>query len=160
MEQKYLTSFKSAERALKVADHLAYVTYPLIKENKICLQIISELNIFSIYIINSILQYEYYFKNIQLYSNPKDNLETFRSQCVPKYGFSDNEIKVLFEVMRLAEAHKKSPMEFVKDMNVVIMTDSMRTEIMNIDKVKGFIRELKGFLEKIRLRLSQNRLVG
>ena len=160
MEQKFLLSLTNAQKSLSRVDHLAYVTYPLIKENKLFLQIISELNIFSIYLINSILQYEYYYKRIQLFTDPSINLDTFKNQCIPLYNFSDVEIKSLFEVMRLADAHKNSPMEFVKNSNVVIMTDSMRTETLNIDKIKSFINCSKSIFDKTKNRLNQSRLLG
>ena len=160
MEQKFLQSFNNALKSFNAADHLCYVSYPLLKENKLFLSIISELNIFSIYLINSILQYEYYYKRIQLFTDPNINLDTFRNQCIPLYGFSDIEVKSLFEVRRLAQAHKSSPMEFVKNSNIVIMTDSLRTETLNIDKIKNFVSCSKSILDKTKKRLYQSRLLG
>ena len=158
MEQKFVTSLKNAEKYLRAADHLASVAYPLILDSKICLQILSELNIFSIYLMNSVLQYEYYFKRIQLFADSKINLETFKNDCVKYYKFSDNELRIFYEVMRLADAHKNSPMEFVKDKNVVIMSDGGRTDTINIEKIKSMINNMKTMLKKVRTRLEQSRL--
>ncbi|MEK6919394.1 MAG: hypothetical protein AABW73_05160 [Nanoarchaeota archaeon] len=158
MEQKFLLSLKNADKSLRMADHLACVTYPLLLDNKIFLQIISELNIFSIYMMNSVLQYEYYFKRIQLFTDAKINFETFKNDCVKYYGFTDKELSSLYEVMRLGEAHKNSPMEFVKGSNVVIMSDGMRTDTINIDKIKLLMTNLKSMLAKVRARLQQSRL--
>ncbi len=159
MEQKHLNSLKNAEKSLRLADHLAYVTFPLIGEQRISLKIITELNIFAIYLINAILQYEYYFKRINLYRDARSNLETFRSSCIKTYKFSDEEARALFDIMRLAEAHKKSPMEFVKNSNVVIMTDNMRTETINMEKIKNFIRVSKSIMGKTKERLSQSKII-
>ena len=158
MEQKYVNSIRNAEKSLQLADHLAYVTFPLLGEQRISLKIITELNIFAIYLINAILQYEYYFKRISLYRDARSNLETFRSSCIKPYKFSDEEVRALFDIMRLAEAHKRSPMEFVKNSNVVIMTDNMRTETINMDRIKNFIRMSKSVLGKTKERLSQSKL--
>jgi hypothetical protein len=158
MEQKYLTSLENAQKSLKIADHLAYVTYPMIKENKLFLQIISELSICTVYAINAVLQYEYYFKRITLFTDTDANLETFREQCVKRYGFTDNEVKILFEIMRLAKAHKNSPMEFVKDKNIVIMSDGMRTDTINIDKIKVMIATIKSVIGKSKTVFMQQRL--
>lgn len=157
MEQKFLSSLNNAEKSLRIADHLVSVTYSLFKDEKICLQVISELNIFSIYLINAVLQYEYYFKRIQLFTDSSTNLEIFKT-CVRDYSFSDSETKSLYEVMRLAKAHKDSPMVFVKEKNVVIMIDGGRTEIVNIDKIKVFLNNFKTIIKKVKVRLGQSRL--
>ena len=57
---------EEAKKALKTADHLAYITYPLVTDNKIMLLIAENLYTSVIKAIDAFLNYDRYYKRIPI----------------------------------------------------------------------------------------------
>lgn len=146
--EKYEESLAKAEKYLKTADHLTYITFPLIKEKRLLLKILEEIGLSLIHSINASLQYEYLYKKIQLYSSARDNFQTFR-QISPKYSISLEELNRITNILAITEKHKKSPLEFVKNEKVIIMSDGMSAETVTHEKIKKFLIDTKEFSKKI-----------
>jgi len=140
-----------SDRSFKTADHLAYVTYPLLKEIKLTL-IISN-NIFTALskAMEAVLEYDRYYKNIYLL--PEDfnsKLQVFTVKCIPRYEISPRFIDILKEMKRLAEGHKSSPIEIVRDDKYLIFSEAYRDmQTVDIEKLKGYIFELRPILDNI-----------
>lgn len=146
-EERFILSLEKAKQELDTADHLAYMTYPLIRENRLLLKILEKLYYSVLNAINAVLQYEYMYKRITLYKDTKINLETFK-KISPKYHLNEEQLKKIIEIISLGEKHKKSPFEFAKNNQIVIMSDNLSTETLTIEKIKAFIIEIKDFLRK------------
>lgn len=149
-QEKYQISLEKAKRYIQTADHLAYITFPLLKENRLLLKVLEELNLAVLNTINSILQYEYLYKRILIYQESRDNLATFKS-LAHKYNITPEQINKLVEIISITEKHKKSPFEFVKNGKIVIMSDNMKTETINLEKIKDYLLEVKDILRKTTL---------
>lgn len=143
----YILSLEKAKKSLQMADHLTYMTFPLIRENRLLLKILDELSISIISTINAILQYEYTHKRIQLYKDAKENFQTFK-KLTGKYKISQEQLNKIIELLTIAEKHKKSPFEFAKNNKIVIMSDNLRTDTLTLEKIKSFLLETKDLLKK------------
>lgn len=154
-QEKYFESLQQAQKSLQIADHMTYITFPLVKEKRLLLKVLSEIGISILSTINAILQYEYSWKRIQIYSDAKSNFETFK-HIVPRYKISPEQLKILIEVLALSEKHKKSPFEFVKNDRIVIMSDSLAPSYLNLEKIKTFLLETKDFLRKVNLQIKDS----
>jgi hypothetical protein len=148
--EKFILSLEKAKKSLQMADHLTYMTYPIVREDKLLLKILDELNSSLLNTINAILQYEYTYKRIQLYRDAKENFHTFE-ELTEKYKINQEQLSKIKEIMSLLEKHKKSPFEFVKDNKVVIMSDSLKTDTLTLEKIKSFLIEVKDVLRKVSL---------
>ena len=146
-ENRFFLSLEKAKKSLQIADHLTYMTFPIVKENKLLLKGIEELYLVIINAINAILQYEYTYKRIQIYKDAKENFRTFQRVAL-RYSINQEQLSKITEILTLAEKHKKSPFEFSKNDKIVIMSDNSRIDTLNIDKIKAFILETKDFLRK------------
>lgn len=146
--EKFLEYLKTAEEKTQTVDHMIYVTFPLIKDKKLLLKILSEMNIIVLTTINSILQYEYLYKRIDLTRDAKTNLKIFAQQCAPLYQITEQEIKLILELINLAEKHKKSPFEFIKEEKVVILSEHLKPSTITLDKAKEFLLNIKIILKK------------
>jgi len=146
-ENRFFLSLEKAKKSLQIADHLTYMTFPIVKENKLLLKGIEELYLAIINAINAILQYEYTYKRIQIYKDAKENFRTFQRVAL-RYSINQEQLSKITEILTLAEKHKKSPFEFSKNDKIVIMSDNSRIDTLNIDKIKAFILETKDFLRK------------
>ena len=146
--ERFILNLQEAERLIQIADHMTYITYPLIKEKNILLKILTETKKAVANCINSILQYEYFYKQITLYNNPKTNLETFIKKSSKRFQITELEIKQIQELFELAEKHKQSPMEFTQNEKVIIMTENSETYELSLEKAKLFVSLSKNILQK------------
>lgn len=146
MEQNSL--LEEARRLIKTADHMIYVTYPILKENRLLIRILEQLNNAIFNIVNAILKHEYNFKRIKIYNDVRTNLETLETKCAPRYGIPKENIEGIKHIFRLIEKHKTSPMEFVRQNKFIIMSDNLETENVTLDKLKFFLVIAKDTLKK------------
>ena len=153
--EKFVEYLNTAEEKLRTVDHMAYVTFPLIKDKRLLLKILSEVNLVILNCINAVLQYEYLYKRIPLTKDAQINLKIFKEKCAPRYEITEHEIMVINNVLELAEKHKKSPFEFVKNGKVVILSENLRAETITIERIKEFLIVCKGILKKTRERIIE-----
>lgn len=154
MSEKYIEYLDNAGKTLRTADHLIYVTFPLIKEKKLLLKVLDEMRIVLLNIINAVLQYEYLYKRIRLFRDSKDNFNTFVEKCAQRYDITALQIEKIKEILRLVEKHKKSPMEFIRRDKIVIMSDSytsLRVDTITLKKIKDFLANTKDIFRKVKV---------
>ncbi len=157
MQERFLELINNAEKNIYLADHMTYMTFPLIQDNRLLFKILEQLNSALLDIINSILQYEYFYKRIQLSKNQKKNLEVFKEKCVPAYQISEKELQDIFEIFTLYKKHKQSGFEFVKNGKVVIMSDNLKTETITLDKIKSLLQTSKDVFKKVSIKIRHRK---
>ena len=64
--EKFIENLDKSASLLQTADHMLYMTYPLIREKRLLLKILNETYLVVLGIVNAILQYEYFYKRINL----------------------------------------------------------------------------------------------
>jgi len=144
--EKFHQYLKEAIKALQIADHMTYVTFPLINEQRLILKIFDEIHKSIIKCINAILNYEYMYKRIKIYTDNKENIRTFAHKCAKIYNLDNEQTKKILEILELNKKHKQSAMEFVKKDRVVILSDSLKTQILDIHKIKDYLLVAKELL--------------
>ena len=152
--EKYHESLQNAIKNMRVADHMLYVTFPVIKDKRLLLKAVDQIYDSLIYAINSILQYEYVWKRIQLTKDSKTNYETFITRCSKHYNITPDEVNDINTFISIVENHKKSPMEFMRKERVVIMTDSLKTSIIDSEKLKKYLNLSKKLIEKAKFGMN------
>ncbi len=152
--QKFLQNIQEAQKTIQVIDHMIYVTYPLIKDKKILTKLLIETKKVITNCINSILQYEYLYKRITLYQNPKTNFKIFKEQCAKRYEITPEQIEIIIDLFELVEKHKQSAMEFLKNEKVIILSENLQTETITIEKIKEFFNLSKEIMRKTLVRIN------
>ena len=147
--EEYHKNVKEAIKHLKIADHMTYVTFPLVNEYRLLLKIFDEIYYSIINCVNAILNYEYLYKRIILYNSYSDNFDTFVS-IAKNYDLSNEQIKKIKEIIDLNKIHKQSAMEFVKKDKVVIMSDSLRTQVLDLRQVKEYLLIAKELMVRVK----------
>ena len=145
-----IQDLEEAERIVKAIDHLLYVTYPLVKDRRMLLKILTETKRAIVICINTILKYEYINKRIELTKDPKLNFKLFTDKCSIDYGINENEIKLILDLFEVVEKHKESSFEFLKEGKVVILSENMNQINLTIEKTKEFLILSKNILKKTR----------
>ena len=146
--EKFLENLQEAEKIIRTADHMVYVSFPLIKDKRILLLLLSELKKAIINCINVILQYDYLYKRISLYSDAKSNFEIFKNKSSKRFNITKQEIELMIRLFELEQSHKKSPMEFTKDNKVIILSDDLSQKIITLEEIKKFLQLSKDILKK------------
>lgn len=154
--EKFLESLQEAEKSLKNTDHMVYVTFPLIKDKRILLKAIEEMKDSISNCIKAILHYEYLYKRITLYKDPKSNFRTFVEECAPRYNIKGDEIESILEVFDFAEKHSKSPFEFVKEEKVIILSKNMEPKTLTLEQTKELLLVSKNILKKTKEKILDN----
>ena len=146
--EKFIEYLNKSQRSLILADHVVYVTFPLIKDKRLMFKALNEIYNSLLDSINAILQYEYFYKRIQLYRDAKTNFRTFTEQCASRYNLGEAQIRKIIEIFKLMEKPKASPFEFIRDDKIVIMSDNLHTESITLEKLKDFLLQAKDILRK------------
>ena len=153
--EKFLENLQEAEKTIQTIDHMIYITFPIVKDKKLLLKIILETKTAIAKCINSILQYEYIYKRIRLHKSSKTNFRTFEDKCAPRYNITKEETKLILELFDIVEKHKQSPMEFVKDDKIVILSNNMDQKTVTVEKSKEFLSLAKSVLGKAKEAMKQ-----
>ena len=154
--QKFLENLQEAEVILQAMDHLIYVTFPIVKDKKMLVKILEKTGEAAVLCINSILQYDYLFRRVRIFASKDENLRTFKEKCAPRYGLNPREVENLMKLLKIAEFHKKSPLEFTRENKIVILSENMGHEIITPEKVKEFVSAAKNLLSKAKFHMKTN----
>ena len=153
--EKFMQNLEEAEKTIRLADHMVYVTYPLIKEKRLLLKILTEINKGILLNINSILQYEYLYKRINLHEDAKINFDIFKTKCSKWYDINEAEIRTILELIELVKKHQQSQMEFVRREKVVILNGNAQPITITLEKIKEFLNLAKSMLEKTKTKFHR-----
>ncbi len=145
-----------AKRLLSIADHMAYITYPVLKENRLLIKILEQISSALDKTMKAILENEYYQKRIQKFDDPKLNFDAFLGSAT-YYGLEPIHIKTIKQIAGIMEMHKKSPMEFVRKDTFIIMSDNLQTEQISLERVKIFLKISQQILENTEMKLIKDR---
>jgi hypothetical protein len=148
--EKFQESVEKAKKRISVADHLLYVTYPLVKDPKLLLAVIE--NIFLAYTnsIASLLYFERLLKRIPPFQENFDSkFMIFKETCVLKYNIDKSYIVDIQDLKNIIIAHRKSPVEFARKDRFVICSDNYKLKTISVDELKKQIDKAKLFIQEI-----------
>ena len=145
-------SLKNAEKYLLNADHLVSVTFKVVEDKRILLNVLENLYKSLLYGIDSILQYEAATKKAMLFKESKKNLQLFK-MIAEAYSINSSEIRFIDEIFYITKKHKESPLEFLKKDKVVIMSDNL-PYYLQVSTIRQYVSSTKTIIEKIKTRIS------
>lgn len=157
--EKYEESLAKSVKELRVADHILYVTYHIIKDKRLLLKALEQEYESLMSIINAILQYDYLWKRIQLYHDSRLNFETFIEKCSKRYAITTQEIQEIKDFISIVELHKKSPTEFMRKERVIIMSNSLKTSFIDYEKLKKYLEMIRKIIKKASFSWSKNNII-
>jgi hypothetical protein len=146
---------KEANTSFRTADHMLYVTYPLIKENRLIISMTENLNNALIKAMEALLYYDRAYKRVEVF--PDDfysKFDVFKRECAIRYGIDRNYIALIQDLRDLINERKKSKMEFIRNDKYVICSDNYSVKTITIDKLKEYLNISKIFIRKV------NQIIG
>jgi len=154
---KHKEVFQRAKKELELADHLLYVTFPLVNDLKFLLAITEHLINASKTALEALLEYERYYKNIDLFpTNFAVMIDIFDKKCKARRTFEDKDIRLLKKMLELSTFIEKSQMKFHRDDKYVITADPYDIKTIDLPMVKRYLRLTKSFIESIEVILKKD----
>ncbi len=150
MDDKVQELLAKAAKNVKVADHMAHVTYPLFQDPKILLAITENIFLALSSGMSLLLYTERNNKAIPAYPDNFDyKYKVFKETVAPRYGIDPVHIKLVSEVKNIVLAHRKSPVEFIRDDRFVICDDDYEMKTLTVEQIKQYVSWTKAFINTI-----------
>lgn len=146
--ERFFEILQKAEKKINTIDHIVYVTFPLLKDKTILIKSLLGIKEIVVECINSILQYEYLHKRIELFNDSNKNFELFKKKCSRYYSIEEKEVNLIEKLFDLEKSHRKSPIEFIKDGRVVILSNDMLKKTFTVEDIKIFLEMSKNLIKK------------
>ena len=138
-----------AKKKHHVADHMLTQTYPLLKDPKLLLSVVSNLSAASINAMLAVLEYERLYKRVPPYSeNFEQKYFLFRDTIAKKYNIPLDGVLLIKDLKSMLEEHKKSPVEFSRKDQYVICSSSYRMRTVDVPKMKSYINAINLLIDK------------
>lgn len=155
--EKFQESRRKALKYLQTADHMVSVTYNVVKDTKLLLAIMENLNNALQETMNSIIYYDRLFKRIPPFQDSfESRYNVFRLKCARRYNLETEYITTIAEVKEMIDEHKKSPVEFVRNNKFVICNESYRMKTLAIGDIKKYVARAKIFIQEANIITSKN----
>ncbi len=137
---------EEASERLRVADHLLTVTYPLVKDPKLLMEVVKGLQDCLVKCINSLIEKDLFYKFIDpLPEAFPQRFMVFR-EVAKRHGFKEEHFSLVRDVEELVERHKQAPLEFSKKGEFVICSDNFQVKKLSVEDLKKQVLKAKEFL--------------
>lgn len=153
--EKFKELIQTANRAIKTADHLTYMTFPLVNDTKLLITIVENIHSAVINSMDALLYYDWLFKRISnLPLDFRSRLEIFKSYSIMRYNIPRDSVMLIQDIDSIVSHRRKSPMEFVRKGELVLCTNDYNMKTINFIKVKEYTNQAKDFVRKVNSILS------
>jgi hypothetical protein len=146
--EKFAESLQNADKYLTNAEHIFNVTFKLVNDKKIFLNVIENLYKSVLYSIDSVLQLEFLLKRIKLAKDSNENLRIFKN-LAERYGITKDELKITEDIFFIVKRHRQSSMEFLRGEKIVIMSESFPC-YLDTTRVKAYSETARNIFNKIK----------
>lgn len=147
---------KKAISSFRTADHLTYVTFPLVNDTKLILTILENINLALINAMNAALEYERYYKRLMpLPENFESRYLIFEDKLINKYNILQKEAQLIRQINYIIESHKESPIEFSRKDKFVICNHSYKMKTITMPEIKEFLTQTRSLITKVTRVLSR-----
>ena len=139
-----------ANKHLQIADHLTYVTYPLLNDVKLVFAVIDNLYTAYVSAMDAFLTYERLYKRIMVLPDDyKERLDIFKTRIVKRYNIDRGHVLIMDDLAQIIAYRRKSPVEFIRNDKLMICSDTYKMKSVNYDKVKEYLNKSKPFFSRM-----------
>ena len=142
--QTSLDSLNLANRYLRSADHIAYVTFPLVKDNRLIIAVLENLNNSVSSAMDALLIHEKKNRGISIIPEDSELKRQTVAAVANKYNIIPDELSLVSELQDMVAQRKKSEMEFIrKDKYEILLNKSKAIHSKNKWSLKKCKMNLK-----------------
>jgi hypothetical protein len=140
----------SAKKELKLADHMLYVTMPLIADERLFMSIIDHLFKSASGTIGKYLEREVSYKRIEVMpKDVKSQIELFKRRYVSKLGLNNKTVEMLDSLMSAKNARSNVQSNFARKDKFVMISRDYRVHTIDKDSIKRYISLQKELIRRI-----------
>ncbi len=144
--EKFQIARKEALQRIKAADHMLTQTYPLVRDARLLISVLSNIRLGVEHTMATLLHYDRTFSKIPpFHDNFSSKLNHFQNNS-SRIHKMDKYLSFIRRVNDLYERHKNSPLEFTKNNSFIICDDHYNLRPVTVKDLKEFIDEAKQFL--------------
>ena len=149
MEKPILLA-NEATKAFKIADHLTYVTFPLLNDQKLFATIAEKLKEALDKGMRAVLEFDYLYKRIQFVPTEFQNrISLLRQYASKRYSFSPEIFTTMQDIEEIVARRRESPIEFIRRDRLVIASADYRLKTVTLEKIKQYVQSTKTFISKV-----------
>ena len=146
---EFRLTFNRANEFIRRADHMLYMTYPLVRDNKLIILIAENICNGMNYTIDALLMYERTYKRISPYPDEFGvKLDIFRKIAI-KYGISKEHINSLIDLKIFLDERKNSKMEFIKNDKYMLFNQKQELKSLGIERLKQNLNISKDCIKRV-----------
>jgi hypothetical protein len=150
---------EDAKKNIQVADHMLFVTYPLIKDPKLLLAVMENMFLTLTNSMRYLLYYERMFKRVpSFFDTFESKYRLFSEKIIGNYEINEEDLQFLRRIKNILVAHKRSPIEFARRDQFVICSDDYNLEVLGINDIKDYLNKTKKFFYTIDKIIKRNEL--
>ncbi len=144
--EAYQRLLTEAKKKLSLADHMLFVTHPLLKDPKLLLAVMENLFLAQTHTMGALLYYERIFKRVQpFFDTFESKYRVFSEKCLERYNLDPDYLDFLRSIKEVLVAHKRSPIEFSRKDQFVICSEDYELKVLNISEIKELVAKTKQF---------------
>ena len=146
--------FKKAKQEINLADHMAYMTLPMVKDQKVFHNLLKHIDKGLFLAMKAYLKKMNEEKELRIIPHSEElTRRLFLESYSNALSLSVQEIKKLKEINKLVRAHTKSQMDLKRGNEYVIILGNFKTVTVNESKMKEYLGLAKDFI-----RLMENKI--
>ena len=148
--EKFTTYVAEANKAFNTADHLIYVTYPVLRDNKLLAIALEHLHTALLRGMAALLYYDVSYKRISVFpSEFTSQFRLFKESSAKRYGIGEDLCLVISDVAEMVQQRRQSPIEFSRKDTYVIASPTYKLRTLTIEKMKKYLGTTKTFMERV-----------
>jgi len=153
----FVAAKELARRKVGVADHILTQTYPLVQDPKLLVAVLQNLHDAVDEGIKALLFYELSLKRIPPFTDSFDGrMAAFQRYIAPKYSVPPKFPRFVSELRETVKEHRQSPVEFVRNKQLVICNESYRIRTLNAEQLKKHLQRAKAFIAFVESKVNRN----
>lgn len=147
--ERFQIARELALKYLKAADHMLTQTYPLVKDPKLLIAVLSNIFASAENIMDTLLYHDRLFKKIPpFHENFESKFYIFKMKCAPQNKLNEY-VMLIQETKELIERHKESNVEFSRKDAFIICDDNYRVKAITASDLRSYISKAKRFFSDV-----------
>ncbi|MEM2873838.1 MAG: hypothetical protein QW063_00050 [Candidatus Nanoarchaeia archaeon] len=150
MGEPYLELIQQARKQIELADHMIYVTYPLVLETKFLLAIMEHIINAARFAVQALLEFEFYYKRLDAYNKTfVSEISIYKNKVAPRYKLDVKYFKLLQKLLDIQKFDKDSVVRFKKGEKYILSTSESNLSVLDLELIKRYSNLTKKFVTEI-----------
>ena len=140
---------EEAKETFKSADHLTYMTYPMLREPKLIYSIAEKLYVANSRIMDAILYHEHAQKTISVVPVEfETRFNLFKGELTKKHKVSNETIQTISDLYELVQANRNCPIAFPKNESYNFYCNNSIKKTITIELAKKYLNMTRQFIKQ------------